>query len=90
MFVLSTIKVISSYNVMFDESFSSLLSYTSRCYSKDMAMHPAVIFSLYATSSREETGVGIACSVSFTRVICPCVVRKATVHIETKMLNMHH
>ena len=29
--------------------------------------------------------------VSHLRVIfCPCVVRKATAHVETKTLNMHH
>ena len=41
---------------MFDVIFSSLLSYTLRPYSEDMAMHPAVIFSSYATSSIEQTG----------------------------------
>ena len=41
-YVPSTRKVISSYNVVFDESFSSALSYTSRPYSKAMAMRPAV------------------------------------------------
>ena len=30
-------------------------------------------------------------SVSHLRVLfCPCVVRKATAHVETKMLNMRH
>ena len=30
-------------------------------------------------------------SVSHLRVLfCPCVVRKATAHVETKTLNMHH
>ena len=30
-------------------------------------------------------------SVSHLRVLfCPCVVRKATVHVETKALNMRH
>ena len=38
--VPSTRKVISSYDVLFDESFSSALSYTSRPYSEAMAMRP--------------------------------------------------
>ena len=54
-YVPSTIKVISSYNVVFDESFSSELSYTSRPYSEVMAMRPAVTYTLYATSSKEQT-----------------------------------
>ena len=29
-------------------------------------------------------------SITFTRVIFPCVVRKATAHVETKTLNMRH
>ena len=41
---------------MFDESFSSALSYTSRPYSEEMAMRPAVVYTLYATSSKEKTG----------------------------------
>ena len=55
-YVPSTIKVISSYNVVFDESFSSELSYTSRPYAEAMAMRPAVEYTPYATSSREQTG----------------------------------
>ena len=54
-YVLSTIKVISSYNVVFDERVSSALSYTSRPYSEAMAMLPAVIYAPYATSSKEQT-----------------------------------
>ena len=52
----STRKEISSYNVVFDESFSSALSYTSRSYSKAMAMLPALTYTLYATSLKEQTG----------------------------------
>ena len=34
---------------------------------------------------------GTKTSVSNLRVLfCPCVVRKATAHVETKMLNMRH
>ena len=52
MYVPSTRKVISSYDVVFDESFSSALSYTSRPYAEAMAMRPTVT---YITSSKEQT-----------------------------------
>ena len=39
-YVPSIRKVISSYNVVFDESFSSALLYASQPYSEAMAMHP--------------------------------------------------
>ena len=55
-YVPSTRKVISSYNVVFDESFSSVLSYTSQHYSEATAIHPAVTYTLYAISSKEKTG----------------------------------
>ena len=55
-YVTITIKVISSYGVVFDEIFSSALSYTSRPYSEAMVMRPAVTYTLYATSSKEQTG----------------------------------
>ena len=55
-YVTSTIKVISSYDVVFDESFSSALSYTSRTYSEAMEMRPAVTYTPYGTSSKEQTG----------------------------------
>ena len=55
-YVPSTRKVISSYNVVFDESFSSALLYTSRTYSEVMAMRPKVTYTLYATSLKEHTG----------------------------------
>ena len=48
----STRKVISSYDVVFDESFSSALSYTSRPYVEAMAMSPAVTYTPYATTCR--------------------------------------
>ena len=41
---------------MFDKSFSSALSYTSRPYSEAMVMRTAVTYTPYATSSREQTG----------------------------------
>ena len=50
-YVPSTRKIISSYDVIFDESFSSALAYTSRPYSEAMAMRPAVTYTLCATSS---------------------------------------
>ena len=52
----STIKVISSYDVVFDESFSSALSYTSRTYAEVMVMRPTVTYTPYATYSKEQTG----------------------------------
>ena len=55
-YVPSTRKIISSYDVVFDESFSSALAYTSRPYSEAMAMCPAVTYKPYATSSKEQTG----------------------------------
>ena len=39
-YVLSTRKVISSYDVLFDESFVRALSYTSPLYAEAMAMRP--------------------------------------------------
>ena len=55
-YVPITRKVISSYDVVFDESFSSSLSYTSRPYAEAMAMRPTVTYTPYATSSKEQTG----------------------------------
>ena len=55
-YVPSTRKVILSYDVVFDKSFSSALSYTSRPYAEAMAMLPTVTYTPYATSSKEKTG----------------------------------
>ena len=55
-YVPITRKVIYSYDVLFDESVSSVLSYTSRPYSEAMEMRPAVTYAPYATSSKEQTG----------------------------------
>ena len=55
MYAPSTRKVILSYNVVFDESFSSALSYMSRPYLEAMAMRTAVTYTPYATSSKEQT-----------------------------------
>ena len=45
---------------MFDKSFSSALSYTSRPYAEAMAMRPAVTYTPYATASKEQNGDVIA------------------------------
>ena len=55
MYVPSTRNIISSYDVVFDEKFSSALAYTSRLYSEAMAMRPAVTYTPYAKSSKEQT-----------------------------------
>ena len=54
-YVPGTKKVVSSYDVVFDESFYSALSHTSRPYSEAMAMRPSVTYTPYATSSEEQT-----------------------------------
>ena len=41
---------------MFDKSFSSTFSYTSRPYLEAMAIRLEVTYTLYATSSKEKTG----------------------------------
>ena len=59
-YIPRTIKVISPYDVVFDKSFSSALSYASRPYSEVMVVRPAVTYTPYATSLREQTG-GLQC-----------------------------
>ena len=56
LYVPSTRKVILLYDVVFDESFSSALSYTSRSYAEAMTMRLTVMYTPYATSSKEKTG----------------------------------
>ena len=56
MYLQNTRKLISSYDVVFDKSFSIALSYTSRPYAEAMAMHPTVTYTPYATSYKEQTG----------------------------------
>ena len=58
-YVPSNRKVILSYNVVFGESFSSVLSYISQPYAEAMAMSPTVTYTPYATSSKEQTGAVI-------------------------------
>ena len=41
--------------LFFEKSFSSALAYTSQPYSEAMAMRPAVTYTPYATSSKEQT-----------------------------------
>ena len=55
-YVPSTRMIISSYDVIFDESFSSELAYTSQPYSEAMAVCLAVTYTPCATSLRGETG----------------------------------
>ena len=54
MYVPSTRKIISSYDVVFDESFSSTLAYTSHTYAEAMDMRRAVSCTPYAASSRKK------------------------------------
>ena len=56
MYAPSKKKIISSYDVVFDESVSSALAYMSLPYSEVMAVRPAVTYTPYATSSKEQTG----------------------------------
>ena len=55
MYVPSTRKIILSYYVVFDESFSGMLAYTSQPYAEEMSMCPAVSFIPFATSLRGNT-----------------------------------
>ena len=56
MYVPSTRRIISSYDVVFDEIFYSALAYTSQPYSEVMAMRTAVTYPPCDTSLREQTG----------------------------------
>ena len=47
--------IISSYDDACDKSVSSELAYTSQSYSEAMVMSPAVTYTTYGTSSREQT-----------------------------------
>ena len=48
--------MISSYNIVLDRSLFSELAYTSHPYLEAMAIRPAVTYTTYATSSKEQTG----------------------------------
>ena len=56
MYLHSTRKIISSYDVVFDERFSRALAYTSIPYSEAMVMRPTVTYAPYVTSLGEQTG----------------------------------
>ena len=56
MYVPSKRRIISSYDVVFDESLSNVLKYESQPYSEAMVMCPAVTYTPYATSTKEQTG----------------------------------
>ena len=51
-YVPSTRKLINLYNVVFDESLSSMLAYTSQPYSEAMDMRLDVSYTPCATSSK--------------------------------------
>ena len=55
-YIPSTRKIVSSYEFVFDETFSSALAYTSHPYSEALAMQASVSYIPYATSSHEQTG----------------------------------
>ena len=50
-----TRKIVSSYDVVFDEIFSSALAYRSQPHSEAMVILPAVTYTPCATSLREQT-----------------------------------
>ena len=52
MYVPSISKIISSYDVVFDESFSSKLAYTPQHYEEAMAVRPSVAYISCAASPR--------------------------------------
>ena len=55
-YVPSSRKIISSYDVFFDEILSSALAYTSQPYSEAMAMFLTVSYTPFAASSRGGNG----------------------------------
>ena len=56
MYVPSTKKIISSYDIIFDEKQYNVLAYMSQPYLEAMATLMAVVYTTCATSSREQTG----------------------------------
>ena len=56
LYLPSTRKIISSYDVVFDGSFSSALEYTSQRYSESMKMRPSVTYTPFYVYLRGETG----------------------------------
>ena len=55
MYVPSTRKIISLYDVVFDESFSSTLAYTLKPYLEAMAVCLSVMYTPCATSLMKQT-----------------------------------
>ena len=49
-------KIVSLYDVVFGEIYSSDLAYISHPYTEEMAMQTAVSYIPYATSSTEQSG----------------------------------
>ena len=56
LYVPSTKKIISSYDAVFDEIFSSALAYTSQPYSEAMSVCTSITYTHCVTSSKEQTG----------------------------------
>ena len=56
MYVPSTRNIISSYDVVFDESVSITKAYTSQTYAEAMAMRVSVSYTPYVTSLRGGNG----------------------------------
>ena len=54
-YVPITWKIVSSHDVVLDETCSSELAYTPRLYSEALTTQPAVLYILYSTPSREQT-----------------------------------
>ena len=55
-YVPGTRKIVSSYDVLFEEEICSALEYMSRPYSVTIDMWPSVLYIPYATSYHEQTG----------------------------------
>ena len=56
-YITSTRKIMSSYDVDFDERFSSKLAYTSQPYEEAMAMHVAVSYIYSAINPKEKMAI---------------------------------
>ena len=55
-YLTSTSKIVSSHEVVFEESFSSALAYTPRPYLEALATQPTVSYIPYTTYSHEQAG----------------------------------
>ena len=54
-YVPSTQEIVSSHDLVFDETFSSALAHTSHLYSESLDMRPEVLYTTYDTSYHKET-----------------------------------